>query len=46
MRFQSIFEDDELFNDLFVEANTDDDIRQLVGNQQIEDDPSWFEAFG
>ena len=35
--FTSAFEDDELFQGLFI----DDNIQNLTDNQQIEDDPAW-----
>ena len=44
--FTSAFEDDELFQELFIEAHTDDNIQDLGGNPPTEDDPAWFEAFG
>lgn len=37
MGFTSAFEDDELFQALFM----DDNIQDLVSDQQIEDDPAW-----
>ena len=39
--FTSAFEDDELFQALFLDAHTDDNIQDLVSDQQIEDDPGW-----
>lgn len=39
--FTSAFDDDELFQELFMDAHTDPNIQNLTANQQIEDDPAW-----
>ena len=44
--FLSAFEDDELFQELYMTHIEDENIKPLTQFQQIEDDPNWLCGYG